>query len=137
MPVYKVALIVLYDSENRFLLQHRTKDAKFLADHWAFFGGGLKAGETFSDALRREALEELNYKIENPHLVLGRIFQLGQIEAYICVYAEKFTKDKNQLSLNEGQGWGWYSESELGGLKMVKRDRGILDYISKWLKSRS
>lgn len=137
MPDYKVALIVLYDLDYRFLLQHRTKDARLLADHWAFFGGGLRRGETPLDALGREAMEELNYKIENPHLVLEQVFREGQTEGYMYVYTEEFTKDKSLLRLNEGQGWGWYNESELDGLKMIQRDKQTINLISNYLRNAS
>jgi len=135
MPDYKVALIVLYDLENRFLLQHRTKDARLLADHWAFFGGGLKTEETPLEALGREAMEELGHKIENPQLVLEQVFREGRTEGYMYVYVEQFTKDKSLLRLNEGQGWGWYKESELNGLKMIPRDKQIISLISEYLKN--
>lgn len=134
MPDYKVALIVLYDSEYRFLLQHRTKDARLLADHWAFFGGGIKPAETPLEALGREAMEELGHKVENPRLVLEQAFQEGNTEGYMYVYAEQFAKDKSLLRLNEGQGWGWYKESELDGLKMIPRDKQTINLIAKRLR---
>jgi 8-oxo-dGTP pyrophosphatase MutT (NUDIX family) len=43
--VYSVALIILHNSEKRCLLQHRSKDALILPDHWAFFGGSIERDE--------------------------------------------------------------------------------------------
>jgi len=73
---HKVALIILYDHEKNFLLQHRTRDAAVLPDYWAFFGGGIKKGETPEDGVRREAYEELNYKLarEGKHITRYFIF---------------------------------------------------------------
>lgn len=132
---YKVALIILYDPENRFLLQHRTKGAKLLPDHWAFFGGGLKENETPLEAIQREAYEELNHKTENPELILEQDFIEGQTKGYMYVYIESFNKDKSGLKLNEGQNWGWFKESEMARLKMLGRDRQTINRISKHLKN--
>lgn len=134
MQDYKVALIVLYDSENRFLLQHRSKDAWLLADNWAFFGGGLRENEEPIEALRREVKEELDYMVDNPKLILEQFFRQGQIKGYMYVYAEEFTKDKGLLKLNEGQGWGWFKEAEISKLKITQRDKKIINFITRYLE---
>lgn len=132
--VYKVSLIILYDCEKRLLLQHRTKDAKVLPNHWAFFGGGLNNGETPDTAVRREALEELNCRLQAPILVLDQDFKEGSTEGHLYVYVEPFVGDKAVLKLREGQGWGWFKESEIGKLKMVDRDRQIIRFITHYLE---
>lgn len=135
IPDYKVALIILYDSQNRLLLQHRTKDARLLPDHWAFFGGGLNAGETSLEALKRESLEEINHKVINPELVLEQPFREKETEGYLYIFIEAFNKDKLSLKLNEGQDWGWFNETEINRLKMIERDRQIVNNIFKRLKN--
>lgn len=132
---YRVSLIILYDSEKRFLLQHRTADARLLPDHWAFFGGGLKDGETPEDALRREALEELNYKVKAPKLIMELDFKEGSTEGHLYVYIDAFDGDMSILKLQEGQGWGWYKASEINGLKMIERDRQIIKSINTYLNN--
>ncbi len=131
----KVALIILYDYEKRLLLQHRTTDAKQLPDHWAFFGGGLKQGETQDNAVRREAFEELNYVPKAPKLVLEQDFIEDSTKGHLCIYIEAFDGDKSVLKLQEGQGWGWFKESETGGLKMIDRDRQIVKFIEHYLEN--
>lgn len=68
------ALIILYDRQNRILLQHRTVDAERLPDCWAFFGGQIDVGESPLEAVYREAFEELNCRLRFPRLVLERDF---------------------------------------------------------------
>lgn len=60
----RAARLVVVDSRDRvLLLQHaRLTGEKF----WATPGGGLEDGETFEEAVAREALEELG--VRNPHL---------------------------------------------------------------------
>lgn len=133
---YEVSLIILYDeSEKRLLLQHRTPDAKLLPDYWAFFGGGLKNGETPDDAVRRETQEELSYKLKAPKLVLERNFREGSTKGHLYIYIESFNGNKLSLRLLEGQDWGWFKESEIKGLKMTKRDRQIIKYITNYLNN--
>jgi transketolase len=129
MELKKVAIIILYDSEMRFLLQHRSKDAKLLPNHWAFFGGEIKKNENPEDAVRREAYEELNYEPKSPKLVIEQNFEEDHINGYMYVYTDFFDRDKCLLTLQEGQGWGWYKESEMSGLKMIDRDRQIINLI--------
>lgn len=130
---YKVALIILYDSQKRVLLQHRTNDARLLPDYWAFFGGGLKPEETPVEAVCREAYEELDYRLNMPQLVMEQPFTEGDTRGYMYVYIDFFDGDKNTLRLREGQGWGWFSEPELSRLKMIERDRQIIRYITQYL----
>lgn len=54
------ALIVTAD--GRYLLQHRDElPGIFFPGFWGCFGGGMEAGETPADALRRELVEELGW----------------------------------------------------------------------------
>lgn len=126
-------LLILYDSKKRFLLQHRTPDAKLLPGYWAFFGGGLKNGETTAAALYREAFEELNYRPRAPQLVLEQDFNECKTNGRLYVYIEAFDGDKSMLKLHEGQGWGWFKESDIDKLKMVGRDRRIIRFINHYL----
>jgi len=131
---YKVVLIILYSPDRRFLLQHRSIDARLLPGYWAFFGGGVGDNESLKEAISREAYEELNYKIENPRLILEQDFKEGDVEGRLYIYAELFSGDKSSLKLKEGQDWGWYSVADTDKLKMVERDRQIIKHISGYLE---
>lgn len=132
---HDVSLILLYDRESRFLLQHRTADAWIMPDFWALFGGGIKSGEAPHDAVRRETFEELNYELVNPILVIEKEYREGKVEGRMYVYIEPFYGDKSTLVLLEGQGWGWYNKSEMSKLKMVERDRHTIDIVESYLKT--
>lgn len=131
----KAALIILYDSEKRFLLQHRSAGTKVLPNHWAFFGGGIKKGETPENTVRREALEELNYKLRKPKLFAEQNFRLDNIEGYMYVYIDAFYGDKSGLKLNEGRGWGWYNLPDIGRLKMAGHDRKLIELLARYLET--
>lgn len=124
-----VALIVLYDDQRRVLLQHRTKDAERLPGYWAFFGGGIKKGETPEMAVRREALEEIAYAPPNPALVMEQDFVLPNAEGHMFVFIDHYPGDKSLLKLHEGQGWGWFARNDMAGLKMIDHDRRVVSEI--------
>jgi 8-oxo-dGTP pyrophosphatase MutT (NUDIX family) len=125
--------ILLYDSERRFLLQHRTSDAKVLPNYWAFFGGGIKNNETPEDAARRETFEELGYKIKNLEFLLGQSFNIENIYGYRYIYVDAFYDNKTKLQLKEGQGWGWFNIFETTSLKMIDLDRYVIEMLKRYL----
>jgi len=51
--IKKIALVILYDSKKRLLLQHRSDDSKVLPGYWGFFGGNIEKGETPEKAVKR------------------------------------------------------------------------------------
>ena len=130
---HNAAHILLYDSERRFLLQHRTSDAKVLPNYWSFFGGGIKSNETPEDAIRRETFEELGYKIKNLEFLLEQNFKLEGMYVYRFIYTDAFYNNKSDLILNEGQGWGWYNMPEAASLKMLDFDRHVIEMLNNYL----
>lgn len=131
-----VVLIFLYDKDLRFLLQHRTNDARLLPGYWAFFGGSKEAEETLTDALYREAFEELNYKLKSPKKVLVQDFQEGIVRGTLHCFVDFISEaDKDELVLQEGQGWGWFNVQETARLLMTDRDRGILAKLTSIIKN--
>lgn len=128
--IYDAVKIILFDAKGRFLLQHRSGDAKLLPGYWAFFGGAIEKGETPEGALRREIYEEINYVLESPVFLQKEYFVEQDTEGYIYIYIEKFNGDKTRLRLREGQGWGWFSLKEIDNLKILNRDKKIITSVA-------
>lgn len=121
-----VALIVLYDEQQKILLQHRTDDAPFFPGYWAFFGGGCEKDEAPRNAVIRETEEELCYHLSDPQLVLEQPFSVDGLDCRMYLFTERYYGDKNKLQLCEGQGWGWFGEHETEKLVMTEHDRKAL-----------
>jgi len=122
-----VVIIILHDQQGRILLQQRSDDAAYMPGCWAYFGGGVEAGESIEQALIRETQEELGYVLLQPVLLLEQAFDLNGQPAYMYVYMEKFCGDKDSLQLLEGKGWGWFGSGEVLELGMLPRDLAIAE----------
>jgi len=130
----RVVVLILYDSAKRFLLQHRSKDARMMPDYWAFFGGQIDADETPEEAVQREAFEELGFQIKSPCFVREQEFEENKTVGQMYVFIDFFDEDKSILQLQEGQGWGWFTKEEMAPLKMCQRDRDIISFVDGFLE---
>ncbi|MFH0826697.1 MAG: NUDIX domain-containing protein [Candidatus Omnitrophota bacterium] len=132
----RVVVIIVHDSAKKFLLQHRSKDARMLPDYWAFFGGQIDADETPEEAVQREAFEELRLHIKAPCFVREQEFEENNTPGQMYVFIEFFDADKSILKLQEGQGWGWFTKEQMVPLKMCQRDREIIRFVDGLLEEK-
>ncbi len=56
-----ISTVIFYDKDLNILVQERGTHSKS-GEKYGFWGGGMKEGETPKQALRRELIEELNYR---------------------------------------------------------------------------
>ena len=126
--IRNVALIVLFNEDDKILLQHRTDDAHAFPGHWGFFGGGVQNGETPEEAIKRETFEELNYILKSPTLILTYDYKTDTHVGKKYYFSEKFT-DKSSLKLQEGQDMRWVTFAQSKGLKINDWNRRILKQI--------
>ncbi len=131
MAVRDVSLLILYTTTGQILLQHRTHDAFSLPNHWAFFGGGIEAGETPAEALERESLEELSYHVQNPHFLMAQTVTDGADQNTKYVFVERY--QDQPLHLGEGQAMGWFSPEDTHELQMIDHDRAIVERMREYL----
>ncbi|MFZ2192937.1 MAG: NUDIX domain-containing protein [Candidatus Moraniibacteriota bacterium] len=115
--VRKVANILLYDDQKRFLFHQRTDDAPTFPGEWGVFGGGIEEGETPKEAVKRECFEELEYKLINPKIVLNvqKETRFGARDLFL--FMEKYNSTK-KLILHEGQKMAWIAKNELKNIAL-------------------
>lgn len=104
-----VAGAVLLHHDGRVLLQHRD-DKPWIESpgQWSLFGGGLDESESPEAAMRREILEEIGFR---PN-VYRPLLQLHGFVAEYHVYLARIDRSIEQLTLREGQGFGYFSINE-------------------------
>ena len=68
-PIFRIGVFALIFDEGHILLGHRRD-----IDWWNLPGGGMEAGETVDEALRREVREETGLEVEG-RTTCGRLFQ--------------------------------------------------------------
>jgi 8-oxo-dGTP diphosphatase len=131
MAEKNVAVLILYDKESKILLQHRTKDAPTYPDYWAFFGGGIEAGESAEQSVRRESFEELGYELTAPRLFVAQRFAHRGSEHTKHVFVEQYSRAT--LILGVGQAMGRFLAAETRALMMNDHDRPIIDLMKELL----
>ena len=127
-PIRRVSNVVLYNDNNEVLVQQRTDDAPIYPSYYSLFGGKIDGDESAKDAAIRECIEELNYQLQDPTLVIHEFHdsEYGKREKFIFV--EKFDNTK-ELTLNEGQGMKWIGVDALEGTVMIPHDKHYLKKI--------
>lgn len=135
MKTRKVAIFVLRDESGKILLQHKDSGAPRLANYWAFFGGGIENSETPEEAVKREAMEELQielkptffkkYTYEPDELVKNRV-EIRMFTAPLELQVEQLKKQ--QL---EGDDLGLFTLEETKKLKIWEKDRKVIEDLFK------
>jgi 8-oxo-dGTP diphosphatase len=135
MAIRDVSVLILYNSTGQILLQHRSNDASRLPNFWAFFGGGIEQGESPTEALEREMLEELSYQVHSPYFLLAQKIRDEDDENTKYVFVEQY--QDQSLQLGEGQAMGWFSPDETHELKMIEHDRAVVKQMRDYLNQLS
>ncbi len=128
-----VSFIILYDDDKRILMQHRNSDAPTSPNHWGFFGGGIKEKETSSQAVIREAYEELEIELENPRLFYEEYVNIKNKEHTNFYFIEKI-KDKSKIVLHEGQEMKWIFPNEIEKLLAKSYVKKVMKIIENELQ---
>jgi len=128
MYARRVALFVLKNQEGRVILQHRTKTARRLPNHWAFFGGGIEQNETPEEAVRREAKEELGIDLKDA--VFFKRYEFlekdGVFEKFVFVASLTHLPETLRKQQKEGQNLGLFSLKDAKNLKITNNDLVVL-----------
>ena len=93
-----VAMAIIYQ-DNQYLMQLRDDIPSIVYPGvWAFFGGHLELGESPEAGLRRELVEEINYRVKQ--LTEFRSYQVGNYVRHL--FSCPLTVPIEELKLQEG-----------------------------------
>jgi len=129
-PHYQVTAGVIRGEDNRLLIAQRPMEG-LLGGLWEFPGGKQAAGETLSDCLQRELMEELGIEVEvgDELCVVKHAFTHFSItlHALACVHSG------GTPQALQARAWAWVTEAELDAYSFGKADREVI----KWLRGQS
>jgi 8-oxo-dGTP pyrophosphatase MutT (NUDIX family) len=109
---------VIVGPDGRYLMQHRDDNPRIrFREHWCMFGGDLEPGEDHKEGLRRELMEELEFRPRSLRFFTELAFTVpdaGIDRRRLVVYETDITHDEiAALVLHEGQGMAFMTVAEL------------------------
>lgn len=121
MTIKAIKGIITYKSKYLLQLRDNKKRISF-PNHWGLFGGRKEKKESDIFALRREIKEETNLDIKIRKKVLSVNFEVfGLKKKRILIYFDCTIKNNN-IFLNEGKKFGFFSFNQLKKLNFVPMD---------------
>jgi len=127
MKHFRVAAGILRDAAGRILIAKRLCDRSF-DGLWEFPGGKIAAGETPSDALRRELAEELGIEVtaSQPYMDLHHEYDDRTVDLEFFLV----TAWQGEPTGLEGQGVRWVNASELDPDELLPADAPVLEALN-------
>jgi isopentenyldiphosphate isomerase len=90
--IHRSVMFLIFDKKGRILVTQRTKNKEFYKEYWSIgLGGHVNAGETYEEAVVREAKEEANID-EKPFFIDSFKLRLPTESENVRVYS--FVTDK-------------------------------------------
>ncbi len=124
----QVAKAIIHQKEE-FLLQLRDNRPEIAYPNcWSFFGGEIEPGETPWQALKREIEEELEWVPQT-----GEFLWLFGDQKHACTlhfFSVKFSGERKNLCLHEGQALSWFTAEKIRRLKKIQKD--VIDQINQF-----
>lgn len=108
---YRLSVHVWVTSNEKILIQKRTSNKKIFPNLWEQTGGGVIAGETSIEAVKRESNEELNIEVCNDEITyIGSYIRVNDI---VDVWLVEKNLNDEDISLQK---------EEVGDSKLVTFD---------------
>lgn len=125
-----VVIGAVSNKRNEILLIRRSKEP--YRNHWALPGGKWKLGESLSEALRREFLEETNHSLQNVQLAAiisetlidENVNLLNHFLLFFCLCTTDTTKGDIET---EAGVCCWFSNGNMKDLLIVPTDRKLIE----------
>ena len=126
MKRIEVAVGVVYNEHGQVLVGQRVvKDQYF--DKWEFPGGKLEEGESPTQALKREFLEETALEILNSQELM--LVEYDYPDRQVRLHVHTTNSFNGKVAELEGQTLRWVEVDELDGLDFLAGNHVILDKI--------
>jgi 8-oxo-dGTP pyrophosphatase MutT (NUDIX family) len=122
--IKKISTFILYNKETkRFLLQYKSDYKGKDSSRVSLFGGGLNKGESFLQAVRREAYEELRYKLTKPKLFSVEKNLDGDTTYFQKIYVAVYDTKQKLIKDFETKKILWMTYSQILKVKNISERR--------------
>jgi mutator protein MutT len=123
VPERIVVVAAVVEENGRFLIARRLAGTH-LAGYWEFPGGKVHEGESHTDALRREILEELNTGIARARRIFHTAHAYAERTVELHFYRAELTAEPQAML---GQELRWIAREEFRDLEFPPADSELID----------
>lgn len=119
--IHRSVFFYLFDKQGKIFVSQRTANKEFYPEYWSIvFGGHLQAGETYENAVVREAKEEAGIEAEPVFITFFKKRLDEEDKENVKVY-KLVTEQKPKLESNELKQGKFLTAEELG--QKLKEDK--------------
>lgn len=124
-----VALALFHPVKKRYLIVRRNSQQTSGAGHWEFPGGKIDAGETQTQALKREITEELGFTLNETRLkyVHTNLYEYPQRTVELHLY--KYEQEIDHFMLVDHDLQAWVNEAEMAHYQLAPADIPFIKYL--------
>lgn len=126
-----VALALFHPVRKRYLIVRRNTRQNSGAGHWEFPGGKIESGESHTQALSREILEELGFTIKESALSFIRSNTYQYPQRMVEIHLYRYEKAIDEFLLVDHDQHAWVDETEISTFDLAPADIPFIKYLYK------
>jgi isopentenyl-diphosphate Delta-isomerase len=135
--IHRSVLFFVFDQESRIFVNQRTENKEFYPGYWSIvFGGHVHAGETYEEAVEREAKEEAGITAKPVFMTAFKKRYDKKDRENVRVYAfitdGKLTVDPSEIARGEFMTMGEL-EQKLGTEKFLPETERLYNILEDYL----
>lgn len=124
-----VALALFHPVRKRYLIVRRNAQQNSGAGHWEFPGGKIENGESQTQALVREILEELGFTMKESGLKYIHSHQYKYPQRTVELHLFRYEKAIDEFLLVDHDQHAWVDKSEIATFDLAPADIPFIKFL--------